>query len=129
MELVRKAFDALHSGESDAFRRYFREDCIWQPLPEWPGSTQALVGHRGIVTIMAEWRESFDDYTASLDEVRDFGDRILCVGEQTATIKNSGRPLRQPLAFVCSDFRDRMIGEVRFFRSTREALEAARLQE
>ena len=43
VELVRKAFDAVHSREPDAFLCYFPEDCIWYPLPEWPGSTQAHI--------------------------------------------------------------------------------------
>jgi ketosteroid isomerase-like protein len=76
---------------------------------------------------MAVWRLSFDDYSAELHEVREAGDRVVCLGEQTGKVKGTDTPIRQRFGFVCSDFRDGKVGEMRFFRSWQDALEASRL--
>jgi ketosteroid isomerase-like protein len=69
---------------------------------------------------MAIWMRSFDDDTAELREVRDEGDRVVCLAEQIGKIEGTKAPVRQRLAIVCSDFRDGTIGEMRFFRSSQE---------
>jgi hypothetical protein len=43
----------------------------------------------------------------------------------TGKAKGSGVPIAQPLGWICSDFRDGQIGEVRFFLTWEETLEAA----
>ena len=128
VELLRRAWDAVNSGV-DVMLPFFPEDCIWYPFPEWPDGPQARTGHDGIREIMASWAENFDEFSVALRDTRDLGDRVVALGEQTARIRGSGVPIRQPVGQLCSDFRDGTIGEVRFFLTWTEALEAAGLSE
>jgi ketosteroid isomerase-like protein len=129
VEIVRRGFDAIHTFEPEVYLPYFAEDCVFHPLPDWPDGPSAVTGHRGIVAGVSIWRESFDDYSAELREVRDAGGSVVCRGEQTGKIKGTDAKLKQQFVFVCSDFRDGSVGEMRFFRSWQEALEAAGLSE
>ena len=44
-------------------------------------------------------------------------------------IKGSAAPIHERYAVVCSDFRDGTFGEVRFFQTWRQALDAVGLSE
>ena len=128
VEVLRKAWDAVNS-DVETMLALFPEDCIWYPFPEWPDGPEARTGHDGIREIMASWTDNFDDFSVVLHDTRDLGDRIVGLGEQTARIRGSGAPIRQPIGQLCSHFRNGMIGEVRFFLTWKEALEAAGLSE
>ena len=130
VELLRRAWEALATGVSaEAIFPFFSEDTVWHPFPEWPDGPHPRVGHEGIRELAASWTDNFDEFSVTLQEIREVGDRVVGLGEQHGRAKDSGVLIRQPLAQVASDFRDGKIGELRFFITWREALEAAGLSE
>jgi ketosteroid isomerase-like protein len=126
VESVHRAWAAANQGIEELLT-CFPPDCVWHAFPEWPDVVGPRIGHEGIREIMSVWTDNFDGFAVTLLETRDLGDRVVGLGEQSATIKGSGVPIRQPMGQLCSDFRDGMPGDVRFFLTWREALEAGGL--
>jgi ketosteroid isomerase-like protein len=127
VEIARATVEAANEG-IEALLRFVRSDAVWYPFPEWPDDSEYR-GHDGVRKVMASWFDNFDEHAVSVDQIRDLGDRVLLLGEQTARIKGSGVPIRQPIGWVCSGFQDGQIGDIHLFLSWRQALEAARLSE
>lgn len=128
VEIVRRTFDAFGAGGFDAMLPFYPEDVVWHPAPEWI-EDQVYRGHDGARKLSAIWTENFDDLALQPREVRDLQDRVLVLAEATGRAKETGLPLRQPYAMVYSDFRQSKIGEVRFYFTWQDALEAVGLQE
>ncbi len=124
VELVRKATEAWDSGGVEATLQFYPEDVVWYPFPDSPDSVDGFQGHDGIREVMRGWTDSFDEYSASSREFRDYGEKVVALGEMSGLIKASGMPVRQPLGMVAWDFRDGKIGRASFFPSWEEALEA-----
>src|SRR5687767_14618847 len=101
VELVRNAWDAVNSGV-ETMLPLFPEVCILVPFPEWPDGPEARTGHDGIREMMASWTDNFDEFSVVLRDLRDLGDRVVGFGEQTARIRGSGVPIRQPIGQLCS---------------------------
>jgi hypothetical protein len=78
---------------------------------------------------MAVWIDYFDGYQVHIHEIRDLDDRVLVDGKMTGQAKGTGVPIRQPLGWVCSDFRRGPIGGLHFFLTSDETLKAAGLSE
>jgi ketosteroid isomerase-like protein len=129
VEIVGEIIAAWNAGGLDAMLRFLPEDVVWYPFPEWPDGAEARNGHDGVSELMGAWTDSFDEWTTDAQEIRDLGDRVLVLGAIAGRIKGSGVPIRQPLGYVCSDFRSGQMGEAHFFLTWKEALEAAGLRE
>ena len=129
VHIVRKATEAWDSGGVEATLEFYPEDVVWYPFPDSPDSATGFRGHDGIREVMAGWTDSFDEYSASPVEIRDYGEKVVALGEMSGLIKDSDVPVRQPLGMVAWDFRDGKIGRASFFPSWEEALEAVGLSE
>ena len=129
VEIVRKVVAAWNTGGLESILPLCPEDVVWHPFPEWPDGAEPRTGHDGVRELMNAWTDNFDEYTVDVQEVRDLGDRALVLGAMAGRIKGSGVPIRQPLGWVASDFRNGQIGEAHFFLTWKEALEAAGLSE
>jgi ketosteroid isomerase-like protein len=128
VEIVRRTFEQLEKGGVEAALRFLASDVVLYPFPEWVEASEYR-GHDGIRRVLAVWTENFDDFTMELQELRDTGDRVVALYEQSGRIKGSGVRVRQPVGGVFGDFRDERIGEASFFQTWDEALEAAGLSE
>jgi ketosteroid isomerase-like protein len=123
VDTAQGAQDAFASGGIEAALAYFASDIVAYPFPEWV--EQAVYrGHDGMRALAAVWTENFDDFEFHIEEIREVGERVLLLGEMAGRIKHSGGPIEQPIGMVDSDFRDGMIGEIRNFRTWRQALAA-----
>jgi ketosteroid isomerase-like protein len=129
VEIVRNVIEAWNTEGLRAMLRLLSEDVVWYPFPEWPDGAEARNGHDGVRELMGAWTDSFDEWTTDAQEIRDLGDRVLVLGEIAGRTKGSGVPIRQPLGYVCSEFRNGQLGEARFFLSWKQALEAAGVSE
>jgi hypothetical protein len=106
---------------------FYAPDVVCYPAEGWVEES-VCHGHEGIRKLSAVWAESMDDVGLSVKEVRDMHERVLILAELTGRAKDSGAPARQPFGVVNSDLRDDgAVGEVRFFRTWREALDAVGL--
>jgi ketosteroid isomerase-like protein len=113
----------------DALLEFCPENVVWFPFPGWPDGEEPRRGHAGVRELMAVWIDYFDGYEVHIHEIRDLDDRVLVHGEMTGQAKGTGVPIRQPLGWVASDFRQGQIGEVHFFLTWDETLKAAGLRE
>jgi ketosteroid isomerase-like protein len=129
VEIVRKSIEAWNAGGLDSLLAFVPEDVVWYPFPEWPDGAEVRSGHDGVRELMDAWTDSFDEWTTAALELRDLGDRVLVLGEIAGRIKGTSVPIRQPLGYVCSDFRSGQMGEAHFFLTWKEALEAVGLSE
>jgi hypothetical protein len=102
-------------------------DVVMYPLAEWI-EDPVYRGHEGARKLIA-WTDDFDEAAWEIRQIRAVKDRVLMHADLTGRMKASGVPIRQEWGTVCSDFRDGMIGEFRWFRTWQQALEAAGLEE
>jgi ketosteroid isomerase-like protein len=87
-----------------------------------------LRGKPEAVKWMVDWFSRFRDYRFEIEEVRDWGDRVLVVTIHHAKGRASGAPIRQQTAQVIT-VRDGEIARQEFYAGRAEALEAAELSE
>src|ERR1700730_11447694 len=128
VELVRKSFEAHSAGGIEAALRFYAEDFVWDPGPNWI-EDRVYRGHDGARALDAIFTQTFHDYVLEVHEIRDFGDRILALYEALGTVKGSGAAIRQPIGIVVSDFRDGTIGRVRSYFGWQDAREGVGLTE
>jgi len=126
VEIVRKAFEAHKAGGVEALLPFYAADVACYPTQFLKGSVYR--GHDGAIRLESAFADYFDDFAFDVDEIRDMGERVLARATMTGRIKDSGAPIRQSIGVLVSDFRDGLIGEIRFF-NWQEALEAVGLAE
>jgi hypothetical protein len=120
---------AAFNAGIEALLVFYAADVVCYPAPGWVAEPLCR-GHEGIRRLSAVWTENVDDVGLAVHEVRDMHERVLILAEFTGRAKDSGAPTRQPFGAVNSDLRDDgTVGEVRFFLSWQEALEAVGLAE
>ena len=129
VQAMREIVEAWNTTGLDALLEFCPEDVVWFPFHEWPDGDEPRRGHAGVRELMAAWTDYFDGYQVHIQEIRDLDDRVVAHGEMAGQAKGTGVPIRQPLGWVASDFRQGQIGEVHFFLTRDETLEAAGLSE
>ena len=134
VEIVRNAFAAYSIGGIESALPFFSPDVVSYPDPEQAPLLDRVEkppyrGHDGARTLDAMWAGAFDDYAWELHEIRDVQEGILVLAFLTGRSKEAGVPIRQRAGVVFSEFRDGMIGQVRYFLTWQQALEAAGLSE
>ena len=103
------------------------EDSVVYAFPGWVGKSRQ-VGPDGLRAMLAEWNEAFTEFAMELSETREVGDRVVALAVQRGVTKEAGVAISQEIGAVYSDFRENgEIGEVRFFPSWDQALEAGEL--
>jgi ketosteroid isomerase-like protein len=125
-ELVRRAFEAANVGGVEAALAFYPPDVVFYPIAAWAEDAEYR-GHDGVRELNAIFTNAFEDFAWDVREVRDAGGRVLVLTDMTGRIKGSAAPIRERYAIVCTDFRDGTFGEVRFFQTWHEALEAVGL--
>jgi ketosteroid isomerase-like protein len=128
VEIVRKGYEALNAGGVEAALAFHAEDVLIYPTSEWPDD-DVYRGHDGLRRLYHAWTGNFDDWRWEVQEIQDVGSRVLSLVEMKGRMKDSGLPISEAWGVVASDFRDGTVGEVRLFRSQRQALEAVGLAE
>ena len=124
VELVERTRDAFAADGVEAILRFFAEDCVWYPFPEWLEEPEYR-GHDGLRAITGVWTDNFDDFEMIDREIRPVNGRVVALGETAGRIKSSGAAIQQPVGIVYSDFRDGKIGRIQSFLTWKQALEAA----
>ena len=126
---MRRLYDAYAEGGIEAALGYISPDCRLFPFAEGMMVTTELRGHDGLRSMEAPWVESFDEFEYGLNEIRDAGERVVFLGWLAGQVRDAGTPIRQTIAATLSEFSEGRVGEMRFFVSWKEALEAAGLSE
>jgi ketosteroid isomerase-like protein len=126
VEIAKRALDAFNLRDVEAL--------LNMGTPDWVLSSQLLDAsadfreREGIERFYAMLSESWEEFRTVVDDYRDLGDRVLCLGRNTARGKGSGATVDAPTAAIL-DFRDGEISRIRLYLDQGEALRAARLSE
>ena len=132
VEVIRRGYDILNSGDIDAWRDHFTElldeDVLWHP-PEDVPEHATLAGREAILRYVSDYIDVFDDFHTSAEELRESGDSVVASVRLSGRIKGSAAPVELAGAQVWTFNERGLVSRVREFRGLAEALEAAGLQE
>jgi ketosteroid isomerase-like protein len=126
LAIVRRAIEAFNRGGVDALMAYHHPEVVSYPLPEWLEET-VYRGHEGI-RAQFEWMGEFNELSWETHEVREVGDDVL-IHATLVGRTSSGVEIHQAFGAVCSDFRDGLVTETRYYRTWPEALESVGLRD
>ena len=133
MEIVRQGFDvweaAWGSGTDDlgALLAIFDDDMVTRrlaPMPD-PGTWHGL---EGMLAVLTEWTDTFDEYTMKGEEFIDAGDQVIVRVAQEGRGDDSGVPVTGTFWFVLG-VGNRKVVSLDMYATRAEALEAAGLSE
>ena len=126
VEAVRATFDAFNARDLDAFLGYMDPEVEYRSLVlEVEG---AYHGHEGL----RSWWESvlavFPEWSPQIVETRDLGERVVSRVRAEGRGTGSGIAVERDIWHM-AEVRDGRLTTSAFFRTEREALEAAALQD
>ena len=127
IEIVQAAFDAYFRGDESAMLDHAAPDVVVTQFPDQP-DVQDYHGHEGLLQVMAEWTDTWDDWSVEILHIREIGDRVLVDARQRGRGKGSGAPFEVEVAFVFT-VRHEKIVRWQMFHSEQQALEAVGLEE
>ncbi len=127
VEIVKEALAAYADGGIEVLLPFLRRDVVCYPFPEWV-EEDVYRGHDGFRKVATIWTDTFDDFRVEFDEFQEHGSKVVALGTIGGLIKVTGAPLRQPMGVVYSGFRNGLIGEMHFFTTRAQALEAVGLE-
>jgi hypothetical protein len=111
----------------ESFMAFYAPDVVCYPAPGWV-EEDVCHGHEGLRRLSAVWSANFKDIALEIHDVRDLHERLVILARLTGRDRSSGVRLTQSFGAVNSRLRsDGRVGEVRFFLSWDEALQAAGL--
>jgi ketosteroid isomerase-like protein len=133
VEIVRQGFEvweaAWNSGTEDlaALLALFDDDLVTRrlaPMPD-PGVWHGL---EGMLAVVAEWTDTFDEFTMKGEQFIDAGDQVIVRVAQEGRGDDSGVPVTGTFWFVLG-VRDRKVITFDMYATRADALEAAGLSE
>ena len=99
---------------------------VGHPFAEWPADP-IYHGREGFAKLTGEWTDTFDEVKWDTERLIDAGDAVVALVTHKGLIKEVGLPISQPIGAVFSSFADGMVGQISFFMTWDEAVEAAGL--
>ena len=126
VEVVRRQFEALASGGTEAAAAFWHTDIEWRAVEGAADDVGVMRGREALRRYYEDWFETFEDLSASVGEVvHDEGDRVAL------SVHNSGRGrasgvLTEGRYFVACVVRAGRIVSGREYETSEQAAEAAR---
>jgi ketosteroid isomerase-like protein len=135
LELVRLSYDALASGNLDAWLHFFDPDVEWLPPPIWAAlevggdpEAQVLRGHAGIRRFMDVTGDMWEKQEISPERFLDAGDDQVVAFVRLRVRGRNGVEIDEPWAHLIT-LRSRKVVRFEIYPDRSEALEAAGLSE
>jgi ketosteroid isomerase-like protein len=93
--------DSYNARDPDAFAAVWSPDCEWHPfLTARVEGDPGYHGHNGIRAWFEDVDEMFSEIQVELGEKREIGDRLLVLGQMTATGRGSGAPVSSEVGWI-----------------------------
>jgi ketosteroid isomerase-like protein len=127
VELFRKGVEAYNRGDIEPMLEIWHPEAAWYPFTAAVEGDEAYHGREGLRQWWANIDATFEEFEASLEDVRDLDDTILALGHLRARFR-SGVTLETEIGWLAR-FRDGLAVWGRAYQSHAEALEAAGLRE
>src|SRR5262245_21019274 len=130
VEAIRRAADAFNRGDVDTFLREIDPEIEWHPLLQvlLGGETTVYRGHERVRELYRDIDEVFAEPHVEVSEIRDLGERVVCIGQLRGCGRESGAETETAIAWLV-DFKDGKATRVREYLDPAEALEAVGLSE
>jgi ketosteroid isomerase-like protein len=90
VEIVRRLNAAFNRGERDAMFAYYHPDVEWRDLQHAPDAPERLRGINAVAAYLDQWDDSFDDFTADIEQYIEAGACVLTATHWHAKGKDSG---------------------------------------
>jgi len=120
--IVQRAIEAFNADGLDGLVAYSTEDIVTYAIPEWLEDDE-YHGPDGLRKVLA-WQYVFDRLVWEPLELRAVGEQVVVHARLSGETKTGGE-LQQEFGALCARIRDGKVGELRFFRTWQEALDAA----
>ena len=127
IETDRQAAEAFNRHDLDAWLDHFDRDIQWWALADEP-EPGPFHGRGGVAKMAARWFDLLPDLRVEVKEYIDAGEYLVVSVRMCGHAVGSDADVVVDEAFL-NKYRDGKIVEVREYRTTREALEAAGLSE
>ena len=89
VEIVRRANAAFNRGDYEGYIGSLHPEIELRDHAHAADAPESLRGTQALLSLLSEWRESFDDFRAEISEYIDAGDHVVCVTRWTGTGKAS----------------------------------------
>jgi ketosteroid isomerase-like protein len=100
-EMVEELRDAYNARDPDAFAAVWNPDCEWHPfLTARVEGDPGYHGHNCIRAWFEDVDEMFSEMHVELGRFREVGDRVLVIGQMTATGRGSGAAVSSEVGWV-----------------------------
>jgi uncharacterized protein len=122
VENFQTGYRAFGSGDLEGATRDFADDVEWTTSDEVPNGGTT----RGKQELIESWQripEYWSEFAVVPDEFIDGGDKVIVLGTQTGTAKDSGRSFESPYVHVAW-FADGKLTRSQFMIDTAKALKA-----
>ena len=127
VDAVHAAIAAYHRRDVGTLQALLAKDAEIVPIrAQLEGTSYA--GPDAVARWFAAVDESWSNLTVEVEEIRDGGDRVLCLGRIRGHGRGSGVAIDVEAAMLAR-FRGRLITSLRMFSNRAEALEVAGLSE
>ncbi len=100
-ELLEQSRDAFNARDPEAWITVWNADCEWHPfLTAREEGDPGYHGHNGVRAWFEDVDEMFSEIHVELETYRQVGDRLLVLGEMTATARGTGEERSSEVAWV-----------------------------
>jgi ketosteroid isomerase-like protein len=128
VDRLRAAYDyTARTGEMQ--RELLHHEFVWDMTTFrnaiLPGTYEGVDGAN---SFLAEWLESFESWTIDIEEIFDFGERVVAVVRQRGQTRQGTPEVEMRFAMLWT-FRDGLAVRMEMYADPNEALEAAGLRE
>jgi ketosteroid isomerase-like protein len=123
LKVVQAAFEAYFRGDEPAMLERMDSDIIVTQFPEQP-DVRPYHGHEGMDQAIAEWTDTWDDYSIEVIDMREVGGHVLVSLHQRGRGKGSGIDVQGQTYFVLT-VRSGKVVRWQMFSSEEQAMEAA----
>lgn len=120
--IVRMVLDAYGRQDLKAMLEHLHPAVEWIP-PIALAEGRSFRGHAGVRDWYANLIETFEGFSAEVQDIREAGDRLLALGRIRSYGGESGIEINEPVGWLW-EFRDDKICQMRIYLSHDEALRA-----
>jgi ketosteroid isomerase-like protein len=89
VEIVRRGNAAFNKGDYGGFAETLHPEVEFRDHAHAADVTETLKGAQALLSLLSEWRESFDDFRAEISEYIEAGHHVVCVTRWTGKGKAS----------------------------------------
>jgi uncharacterized protein len=127
VEVVRRMYDAFHSGDADGALAHFDPDVVIDASKARP-DVGVGQGREQVNAFVTSWVGTWEEWREDIEEMRDLGSRVLVLTVQHGRGRGSGVDVEARYAFLY-DVHGGKITRMALYGELGEALEAAGLLE